>query len=90
MQGLSLRARVVLMDIAFDSFPVMNMPMVMNSLQILGSAHNGTQYLAEALQLVADEKVTPQIEVFDKTQVGEAYQRTVEGKARFRTVISFA
>jgi alcohol dehydrogenase/propanol-preferring alcohol dehydrogenase len=90
MQGLSPRATVVLMGIAFDTFTVTNMAMVMGSLRILGSAHNGTQYLVEALQLAADGKVTPMIEVFDKNQAADAYKRAAGGKARFRAVISYA
>jgi alcohol dehydrogenase/propanol-preferring alcohol dehydrogenase len=90
MQGLSPRATVVLMGIAFDTFTVTNMAMVMGSLRILGSAHNGTQYLVEAMQLAADGKVTPMIEVFDKNQAADAYTRAAEGKARFRAVISYA
>jgi D-arabinose 1-dehydrogenase-like Zn-dependent alcohol dehydrogenase len=90
LQGMAPRGRIVLMGIAFDTFSVANMPMVMNSIQILGSAHNGTKYLAEALKIAAEGRVIPMVEVFGKGQAAEAYQRTAEGKARFRTVISFA
>ncbi|MGW0793011.1 alcohol dehydrogenase catalytic domain-containing protein [Streptomyces sp. NPDC002911] len=89
IQGIRPRGRVVLMGVAFDAFSVGNMPMLMNSIQILGSAHNGTQYLVEALQLAADGKVTPRVEVYDKEQAAEAYRRTAAGKARFRTVITY-
>jgi D-arabinose 1-dehydrogenase-like Zn-dependent alcohol dehydrogenase len=90
IQGVAPRGRVVLMGIAFDTFSVPNMPMVMNSLTILGSTHNGPRYLVEALQLAADGKVTPMVEVFGKDEAAAAYQRTAEGKARFRTVIEYA
>ncbi|GCB53387.1 alcohol dehydrogenase catalytic domain-containing protein [Streptomyces sp. NL15-2K] len=90
LQGVNARGRVVLMGVAFDTFAVGNMPVVMNSIQILGSAHNGTEYLVEALQLAADGKVTPMVEVYDKEQAADAYRRTAEGKARFRTVIKYA
>lgn len=90
IQGVAPRGRVVLMGIAFDAFSVANMPLIMNSIQILGSAHNGNQYLVEALQLAADGKVTPRVEIYGKEQAAEAYRRTAEGKARFRTVITYA
>lgn len=89
LQGLAPRGRLVLMGIAFDTFSVTNMQMVMNSVQILGSAHNGTRYLVEALRMAAEGKVTPMVEVFGKEQAAEAYRRTAEGKARFRTVITY-
>jgi alcohol dehydrogenase/propanol-preferring alcohol dehydrogenase len=43
----------------------------------------------EALQLAADGTVTPMVEVFGKDRAAAAYQRTAEGKARFRTVIEY-
>lgn len=90
LQGVAPRGRVVLMGIGFDAFAVPNMPMIMNSIQILGSAHNGTRYLMEALRMAADGKVTPMVETYGKDRVAEAYQRAAEGKARFRAVIIFS
>ncbi|MFI5613086.1 alcohol dehydrogenase catalytic domain-containing protein [Amycolatopsis sp. NPDC051903] len=90
MQGVNPRGRVVLMGIAFDEFTVTTMPVVMNSLKILGSAHNGTQYLVEALELAAAGKVIPMVEVYGKDRIADAYRRAAEGKARFRAVVSYA
>ncbi|MEV5177779.1 alcohol dehydrogenase catalytic domain-containing protein [Streptomyces flaveolus] len=87
-QGVAPRGRVVLMGIAFDELAVPNMPMLMNSIQILGSAHNGTQYLTQALEIAAEGKVAPMVEVYGKDRARDAYQRTAEGKARFRAVIT--
>jgi len=80
--------RVVLVGIAFDTFAVPNMPLIMNSIQVLGSAHNGTQYLVEALRIAGEGKVTPMVEAHGKDRAAEAYQRKADGKARFRTVIA--
>ncbi|MEO3821677.1 alcohol dehydrogenase catalytic domain-containing protein [Plantactinospora sp. B24E8] len=90
LQGVAPRGRVVLMGIGFDTFAVPNMPMIMNSLQLLGSAHNGTRYLVEALRIAAEGKVTPMVETYDKNRAAEAYQRAADGKARFRSVITYA
>ncbi|MFD9007271.1 alcohol dehydrogenase catalytic domain-containing protein [Streptomyces sp. NPDC059582] len=89
-QGVAPRGRVVLMGIAFDEFAVPNMPMLMNSIQILGSAHNGTEYLTQALQIAAEGKVTPMVEIYGQDRAAEAYQRVADGKARFRAVITHA
>lgn len=88
IQGVSARGRVVLMGIAFDTFAVPNMPLIMNSIRVLGSAHNGTQYLVEALKIAGGGKVTPMVETYSKDRAAEAYQRTAEGKARFRTAMA--
>jgi D-arabinose 1-dehydrogenase-like Zn-dependent alcohol dehydrogenase len=88
IQGVGPRGRVVLMGIAFDTFPVPNMPLIMNSIQVLGSAHNGTKYLVEALKIASEGKVIPMVETYSMDRAAEAYQRTAEGKARFRTVIT--
>jgi alcohol dehydrogenase/propanol-preferring alcohol dehydrogenase len=90
LQGLAPRGRLVLMGIAFDALSLTNMQMVMNSVQILGSAHNGTRYLVEALRIAGEGKVTPMVDVFDKEHAADAYRHTAAGKSRFRTVISFA
>jgi D-arabinose 1-dehydrogenase-like Zn-dependent alcohol dehydrogenase len=90
MQGVRPRGTVVMMGIAFDEFSVTNMHVVMQRLQILGSAHNGVQHLAEALRLAGEGKVTPRVEVYGKDRAAEAYSRAAEGKSRFRSVISYA
>ncbi len=89
LQGLGPWGRLVLTGIAFDTFTATNMPLVMNSQQIIGFAHNGKKYLVEALQMAADGKVTPMIKVFGKEKAAEAYQRTAQGRVRFRTIITY-
>jgi D-arabinose 1-dehydrogenase-like Zn-dependent alcohol dehydrogenase len=60
-----------------------------NSLQVIGSAHNGIEYLVEALDFLARGEVKPMIEVFPADRIAEAYDRVVEGKIRFKAVITF-
>jgi D-arabinose 1-dehydrogenase-like Zn-dependent alcohol dehydrogenase len=65
------------------------LPLVSHSYQIVGSAHNGMEYLAEALDLVARGKVQPMIELFPKDRVADAYERVVSGKIRFKAVVTY-
>jgi D-arabinose 1-dehydrogenase-like Zn-dependent alcohol dehydrogenase len=57
--------------------------------QIIGATHNGMNLLTEALQFVADGRVTPVIEVFGAERVAEAVDRVDKGDVRFRAVIIY-
>jgi alcohol dehydrogenase/propanol-preferring alcohol dehydrogenase len=89
MTGLRPRGTLVVMGIAFDTLALGNMPMVMNSIRVLGSAHNGPQYLAEALRIAADGQVKPIVETFDKSEINEAYERVANGSVRYRAVVTY-
>lgn len=90
MKGLNPWAKIVLMGIsANDTFEFPALMLTGQSFQIVGSAHNGPALLAEALEIAASGKVRPMIEVFPKEQVGEAYQRLLDGKLRFKAVITY-
>jgi D-arabinose 1-dehydrogenase-like Zn-dependent alcohol dehydrogenase len=75
--------------IAVDDMTLPALPLVSHSYQVMGSAHNGLEYLAEALQLVASGAVTPMVEVFPKERVAEAYQRAASGAVRFKAVVTY-
>jgi D-arabinose 1-dehydrogenase-like Zn-dependent alcohol dehydrogenase len=70
--------------IGFDDMTVPMLSLVSNSYQIIGSAHNGLEYLAEALNIAASGKVKPMIEVFPGENVNEAAARATAGDVRFR------
>ncbi|WP_209020813.1 alcohol dehydrogenase catalytic domain-containing protein [Nocardioides sp. 1609] len=89
LQGLAPYGRAVMMGIAFDEFNLANMSMIMNQHSILGSAHNGTPYLVEALDLAASGAVTPMVETFEAQDVAAAYERAASGRARFRVVVEY-
>lgn len=89
MTGLRPWGKVVMMGIAFDELALPALPLVANSYQIIGSAHNGYEYLEEALGYVARGEVKPQIEVFPKERVAEAYDRVVSGDVRFKAVVTY-
>jgi D-arabinose 1-dehydrogenase-like Zn-dependent alcohol dehydrogenase len=57
-------------------------------IQVLGSTQNGPEYLYEALDFVAKGKVKVIAETYKLDEAPKAYQRVVEGKARFRTVLT--
>jgi D-arabinose 1-dehydrogenase-like Zn-dependent alcohol dehydrogenase len=64
-------------------------PIWAKRIQVIGATHNGLNYLAEALDLVARKAVTPAVELFDKRQLPEAVDRLARGEVRFRAVATF-
>ncbi len=90
MGGLRPWGKVVMMGIATDQMTLPALPLVSNSYEIIGLAHNGLEYLAEALDFVARGEVIPMIEVFPKERVAEAYERVASGAMRFKAVVTYA
>jgi alcohol dehydrogenase/propanol-preferring alcohol dehydrogenase len=89
IQGLKPWGKIILCGIGFDEMNVPALGLTSNSLQIVGSAHNGIEYLVEALDFLARGEVKPMIEVFPKDRIVEAYDKVVSGKIRFKAVVTF-
>lgn len=89
MNGLRPWGKVVMMGIATDEMALPAGPLTFQSYQLIGSAHNGREYLVEALDFVARGAVKPMIDVYPKERVGEAYEAARTGKARFKSVVTF-
>ncbi|SNS93513.1 alcohol dehydrogenase/alcohol dehydrogenase, propanol-preferring [Asanoa hainanensis] len=90
LKGIRPWGKLVLMGIsANDTFPLPALAMTSHSFQVIGSAHNSPEYLAEALNIVARGDVKPMIDVFPKEKVDEAYNRLLHGQLRFRGVITY-
>ena len=88
IQGLRPDGRFVTMgaDEATISVPINDL--ISKRIQIIGSQQNGPEYLYEALDFVARGKVKSIIETYSLAEAPNAYQRVVEGKPRFRAVIT--
>ncbi|MET7392907.1 alcohol dehydrogenase catalytic domain-containing protein [Dactylosporangium sp. NPDC005572] len=89
MNGLKPWGKVVLMGVATDELPLPAGPVAFQGYEVIGSAHNGMEYLVEALDLVARGAVKPMVNVFPKERVGEAFEVARSGKARFKAVVTF-
>jgi D-arabinose 1-dehydrogenase-like Zn-dependent alcohol dehydrogenase len=77
------------MGIGFDEMTLPTLPLVSHSYRVIGSAHNGMEYLVEALDFVARGEVKPMVEVFHKERVAEAYGRVDSGDVRFKAVVAY-
>ncbi|MGI5150929.1 alcohol dehydrogenase catalytic domain-containing protein [Plantactinospora sp. CA-294935] len=89
MNGLKPWGKVVMMGVATDEMPLPAGPLTFQGYEVIGSAHNGMEYLVEALDFVARGAVKPMVEVFSKERVGEAYEAASSGKVRFKAVVTF-
>jgi alcohol dehydrogenase/propanol-preferring alcohol dehydrogenase len=89
LTGLRPWGKLVMNGIAFDDMELPALALVSNSHQVVGSAHNGIEYLVEALDFVARGAVKPWIEVFPSERVQEAYERVVAGDVRFKAVVTY-
>jgi D-arabinose 1-dehydrogenase-like Zn-dependent alcohol dehydrogenase len=63
------------------------MDLIGKRIRIIGTQQNGPEYLYEALDFVAQEKVKTIVERYPLAQAAKAYDRVAEGKARFRPVL---
>jgi len=64
------------------------MDLISKRIRVIGSQQNGPEYLYEALDFVAQGKVKTIVETYPLAEAPKAYQRVVEGKARFRAVLT--
>jgi alcohol dehydrogenase len=88
MQGLRPDGRLVTMGADAEPLSVSLMDLLMRRIRIIGSQQNGPEYLYEALDFVAKGKVKTMVEAYPLAEAPKAYQRVVDGKARFRAVLT--
>ncbi|MFJ8048298.1 zinc-binding dehydrogenase [Streptomyces luteogriseus] len=65
------------------------LPFIGTRMKVVGSTHNGPQYLREALDLAAAGKVAPMVETFPKEEVATVVDRVAKGAVRFRAVVTY-
>jgi D-arabinose 1-dehydrogenase-like Zn-dependent alcohol dehydrogenase len=76
------------MGVDAEAFSVSLVDLLMKRLRVIGSSQNGPEYLYEALDFVAQGKVKTMVETYPLAEAAKAYQRVVDGKARFRAVLT--
>jgi alcohol dehydrogenase len=88
IQGLRPDGRLVTMGADAEPISVSLIDLIAKRIQIIGSQQNGPEYLYEALDFVAQGKVKTIVETYPLAEAAKAYQRVVEGKTRFRAVLT--
>ena len=88
VQGLRPDGRIVIMGADAEPISLSIIDLLMKRIQVIGSVQNAPEYLYEALDFVAKGKVKVIAETYPLAEAAKAYQRVVEGKARFRAVLT--
>lgn len=80
--------RFVLMGLEVKPLALSAADFIMKRIHLIGSRQNGREYLYEALDYVAKGKVKNVAETYSLNEINKAYERVVEGKVRFRAVLT--
>jgi alcohol dehydrogenase len=87
LPGLRPDGRLILMGFDPEPLPVPG-TILMSRARIIGSQQNSREYLYEALDYAAKGKVKVLAETYKLDNIAQAYDRVVDGKVRFRAVIT--
>jgi len=88
IQGLRPDGRLVAMGVGAEPLSISLTDLIVKRIRVIGSQQNGPEYLYEALDFVAQEKVKTIVETYPLAEAPKAYQRVVDGKVRFRAVLT--
>jgi alcohol dehydrogenase len=88
IQGLRPDGRFVVMGVDTKPLPILPLELVAKRIKIIGSQHNGREYLYEALALAASGKVRVMAETYRLDEIRKAYERVENGEVRFRAVVT--
>jgi 2-desacetyl-2-hydroxyethyl bacteriochlorophyllide A dehydrogenase len=87
LEGLLPEGRLVLMGIDPEPMMLPQSSLITKQLKLIGSRQDERQDLIDILNLAAQGKVKPMIEVFSLAEVNTAFERVKSGKVRFRAVL---
>jgi dehydrogenase len=86
-KGMRPGGRIILMGVSAETLNY-TPDLMFNHVRLIGSTQNGPEYLYEALDFAAKKKVKVVEETYKLRDIAKAYDRVVEGKVRFRAVIT--
>jgi propanol-preferring alcohol dehydrogenase len=88
--GLAPRGQLLVVGIAADPISVTTTDLVFGARRVSGSLTGSSIQNEDSLNYAADRGIHPINEVLPFEQAPEAYQRMIEGNARFRMVLEIA
>jgi D-arabinose 1-dehydrogenase-like Zn-dependent alcohol dehydrogenase len=90
MAGLAVRGKLIVVGVAPDPIPVSTVSLVFGGRSIHGSLTGKAIDTQDTLEFSVLQNVRPMIETASLDQAASAYARMMEGKARFRMVLTMA
>jgi D-arabinose 1-dehydrogenase-like Zn-dependent alcohol dehydrogenase len=88
--GLAVRGKLIVVGVAPDPMPVSTVPLIFGGRSIYGSLTGKAIDNQDTLEFSVLQNVRPMIETVPLDQAASAYARMMEGKARFRMVLTMA
>lgn len=87
MATLAPKGRFHVVGAVLEPIPVVAMDLIMGQKEISGQPTGSPVQIATMLQFAARHKIAPQVEYFPMSQINEAFDHLVAGKARYRIVL---
>ena len=88
--GLGARGQLIVVGVASDPIPVSTLPLVFGGRSIHGSLTGSAIDNQDTLDFSVLQGVRPMIETMPLARAAEAYARMMDGKARFRMVLTMS
>jgi alcohol dehydrogenase, propanol-preferring len=88
VSGLATRGKLIIVGVPFDPIQLSAFPLVFGARSIYGSLAGTAIDSEDALAFSVLENIRPMIETLPLEQAADAYARMMQGKARFRMVLT--
>ena len=88
LPGLAVRGKLVTVGVPSDAIPLNGVPLVFGGRSVAGSLTGRAIETQDALDFSVLAEVRPIIETLPLAKAEEAYKKMMEGKARFRMVLT--
>jgi len=89
LAAMNPEGRVVIMGIADSPVQAHPLQIIPKQISIIGSCQSKRSDLVDILELTAEGKVKPMIEVYTLNEINHVIDRLQQGSVRFRAVITF-
>jgi D-arabinose 1-dehydrogenase-like Zn-dependent alcohol dehydrogenase len=88
LPGLAVRGKLVVVGVSDDAIPLTGVPLVFGGRSVVGSLTGRAIETQDTLDFSVLAEVRPMIETLPLSKAEEAYKRMMQGKARFRMVLT--
>ena len=90
LPGLKPLGKLVVVGVSSDPLPINGLPLIFGGRSVIGSLTGRAIETQDTLDFSVLTDVRPMIETLPLAQAEQAYKRMMEGKARFRIVLTMA
>jgi propanol-preferring alcohol dehydrogenase len=90
LPGLKTRGKLAVVGVSGDAIPVNGVPLIFGGRSVVGSLTGRAIETQDTLDFSVLTDVRPMIETLPLAKAEEAYKRMMDGKARFRVVLTMS